>query len=411
MKRQSLGRGLILLVLSGPAGALGDGAPVHWKERRIDPAALPEELPAAARAAVEAWHPWASAHAYRLDLDASGRLLLVARGSNDRAPALVELALQVLTRFDQELPAPALRKQAADPLLAARPAEPPKPKPAGGEKPLPEDPEDPEGSHPWKLPPPKPAPVTSAPVVVTKWGSQGQPLDTQTMTLFIATDQDDFESLLKELAARFAYLEVWAREAQALQGFVLGDPLCAAYLERPDGVEEWDPDHELVNRLARLCLLRRFGELPNWFVQGYAWHMEIALKGAIYCFPWRDEFVWATEHSGWHQEVEARYSKERLEARHFMGWRRGKYLAPEAKASWGTCEYLLAKEGAKLPALLDELRVFREEHGRIQDDPTSWRRNLDYEMPVADQHRLFVQALGPEYLERATIFFRQELDR
>src|SRR5688572_24743780 len=192
----------MLLASAGPARAGGalserDGAPVHWRERRLDPAMLPDELPAAAKAAVAAWHPWASGHQYRLDLDGSGRLLLVVRASNDRAPQLLELAAAVLARFDQDLPAPAVRLEAKDPLLAVKPKEPEKPKPAGGDKPLPEDPEDPEGSHPWKLPPPKPAQVTSAQPVITKWGSQGAPLDSETMTLFIATDQADFESLLK----------------------------------------------------------------------------------------------------------------------------------------------------------------------------------------------------------------------
>lgn len=394
------------VALAAPLAA-GDGAPVHWGERRLDPAVLPAELPPAARAALEAWLPWAGAHAYRLDLDASGRLLLASRASNDRAPALLALAGQVLARFDEELPAPAVRKAAPDPILAAK-APPPKPAPAGGDKPLPEDPEG-EGDHPWTLAPPKPAPVTSAPVVITKWGSHGAPLDTQTMTLFVATDQDDFESLLKDLAARFPYLETWSREATALQGFVLGDPLCAAYLERPDGVEEWDPEHELVNRFARLCLLRRFGDLPNWLVQGYAWHMEIALKGAVYCFPWRDEFVWATEHAGWPAAVKDRYQKERLAAGHFMGWKRGKYVDDAAKASWAFTRYLVTRERDKLPELLDELRVFREEHGRIQDDPASWRRNLEYEIPVADQQALFTKALGDGYLQRATLYLRQEL--
>jgi hypothetical protein len=391
-------------------GAPGD-APIQWGERRLRLDELPPELPAASRAALEAWNGWASAHAYRLDLDPSGRLLLVARATNDRAPKLVELAGKVLARFDEELPAPPVRLVAKGLELEPKDKEPAKPKPAGGDKPLPEDPEDPEGAHPWKLPPPKPAQVTSSPVVVTKWGSQGQPLDTQTMTLFLATDQDDFESLLRELSTRFPFLQVWAHEAKALQGFVLGDPLCAAYLENPAGVEEWDPDHELVNRFARLSLLRRFGDLPNWFVQGYAWHMEIALQGSVYCFPWRDEFVYATEHGGWPQVVEARYQKLSLKPTDFMGWRRGKYLEPEAKASWATTEYLIAKQKAKLPALLDQLRVFREEHGRIQDDASNWRRNLEYEIPVTEQHKLFAAGIGEGYLESATIFFRQELGK
>jgi len=387
------------------SGGTPDGAPILWGERALEIGALPSELPESARAALEAWHAWSGAHEYRLDLDQAGRVLLVSRRSNDRAPQLLALASRAVARFDLELPAPSVRLAAKGPELGTKPAQPSRPAPT-----IPEDPEDPEGSHPWKLPP-KPAEQTVAPKKPTTWGSQGQPLDTQTVTLFLLRDQDDFESLLGSLAERFTFLEVWAREAKAQMGFVLGDPLCGAYLEQPAGVEEWDPDNELVSRSARLCLLRRFGDLPNWFVQGYAWHMELALRGSIYCFPWRDEFVGVGEHTGWDKAVQERYQSAHLKSADFMGWRRGKYLDPEAKASWGACEYLLAKEKEKLPVLLDHLRVFREEHGRIQDDPSSWRRDTSYEIPTVDQHKLFTQVLGDGYLFRATLFFRQELGK
>jgi hypothetical protein len=394
---------------SGAADARGD-VPILWGSRPLKIGELPAELPASARAALEAWHAWSGAHEYRLDLDQEGRILLVTRRSNDRASQLLELAGRVIARFDQELPAPPVRLEATPPELAAA-----KPKvappPATGDKPIPEDPEDPEGDHPWKLPKPKPSQETSAPKKPTTWGSQGAALDSETVTLFLLRDQTDLESLLADLAARFAFLEGWAREAKGLMGFVLGDPLCGAYLEQPDGVEEWDPDNELVNRLARLCLLRRYGELPNWFVQGYAWLMEVALRGSIYCFPWRDEFVGVGEHSGWDKALQSRFQSERLKAGDFMGWRRGKYLDPEAKASFGACAYLVALEKEKLPLLLDRLRVFREEHGRIQDDPSSWRRDTDYEIPLAEQHRIATEVLGEGYLFRATLFFREGLGR
>jgi hypothetical protein len=407
-----------LVVLLGTAGGgrpgdapIGDApigdAPIQWGERALKIGALPAECPESARAALEAWHAWSSSHEYRLDLDQAGRVLFVSRGSNGRAPEQLALAVRAVARFDQELPAPPVRAEAKGPELADKPAEPPKP----AAPTIPEDPEDPEGKHPWKLPPPKPSQTTAAPKKATTWGSQGQPLDTQTVTLFLLRDQDDFESLLGNLAERFPFLEVWAHEAKAQMGFVLGDPLCGAYLEQPEGVEEWDPDNELVNRSARLSLLRRFGDLPNWFVQGYAWHMELALRGSIYCFPWRDEFVGVGEHNGWDKVVQDRYQSAQLKPGDFMGWRRGKYLDPEAKASWATCEYLLAKEPAKLPGLLDQLRVFREEHGRIQDDPSSWRRDTNYEIPTIDQHKLFTQVLTEGYLFRATLFFRQELGK
>jgi hypothetical protein len=401
---------LLCALLALPAAGLpGDGdAPIQWGERRLRISELPDELPPSARAALEAWHAWASAHAYRLDLDRAGRVLVLARASNDSVPALLARAVEVVERFDRELPAPPVRLAAAPPVLVAEAPE--KPKPASGDAPIPEDPEDPEGGHPWKLAPPKPAPSTVAAPVITTWGAQGQPLDTETIVLFVLTDQDDFESLLKDLAGRFPFLAAWSAEAKALHGFVLGEPLAGAYLERPEGVEEWNPENELVNRLARLCLLRRFGDLPNWFVQGYAWHAELALLGAVYCFPWRDEFVWATEHTGWHDIVKQRYLKARLKPNEFLGWKRGKYLEPEAKASWATSEYLVAKE-KKLPELLDRLRVYREEHGRIQENPSTWRRDLEYEIPLGEQHALLTEVLGPDYLEHATFYFRQELVR
>lgn len=398
-----------LLLVAALAARPGD-APIHWGERLVDLAALPADLPPAAGAALRAWHPWAVGHAYRLDLDRDGRLLVVTRAANERAPAFLELAHKVVERFDRELPAPEVRLAAKGPELA-RP-KPAPPKPAAGDKPLPEDPEDPEGGHPWTLAPPQPAQETTSAPVVTTWGAQGQPLDTQTMVLFVLFDEDDFQSLLKELARGFPFLERWAREAHVQQGFVLGEPLTAAYLENPSGVEEWNPENELVNRMARLCLERRFGMLPNWFVQGYAWHQEIAELGGVYVFPWRDEFVYATEHTGWDDLVRNRFLKTRPKPADFLGWKRGKYRDPEAKASWGMCEYLLAKERAKLPALLDQLRVFAEEHGRIEEttaERATWRRDTDYEIPLAEQQKLLTQALGADYLERAALYFRKDL--
>ena len=54
-------------------------------------------------------------------------------------------------------------------------------------------------------------------------------------------------------------------------------------------------------------------------------------------------------------------------------------------------------------------RVFREEHGRIQDDPSSWRRDTDYEIPLADQEAIFLEVLGKGWEQRATVFVRQGL--
>ena len=138
--------------------------------------------------------------------------------------------------------------------------------------------------------------------------------------------------------------------------------------------------------------------------------MEIALRKAVYCFPWRDEFVGVGEHSGWAGMVKNQYKSASLKPSDFLGWKRGKYVDTAAKASFGTIEFLLAKHKDALPDLLDHLRAYREEHARTQDDPTRWRRDTDYEIPVAEQHKILSEHLGAQYLDHATIFFRQEID-
>jgi len=402
----------LLCLVATPPGSGHESAPreeieIHWGARRLRHDELPPDLPGAARAALDAWYEWSRVHAYRMDLDKDARALLITRASNGRVEDQLRLATGVIERFDRELPPPAVRRDAKALELVTR--EPEKPKPAFGDEPLPEDPEDPEGGHPWSLEPPRPVQQTASEPVVTTWGSQGQPLDTQTVVLFVVRDQHDFESLLADLAERFPFLAVWAAEAKAQQGFVIGDPLAAAYLEAPDGVEEWNPDNELVNRLARLCLLRRHGDQPNWLVHGYAWHVEMSMMGGIYCFPWRDEFVWETEHRAWPRAVSERYAKARLKPSEFMSWKRGTYVDDSARVSWGVMEYLVNRETQKLPELLDELRVFRAEHERIQDDASSWRRNLDYEIPVSEQHKMFTRVLGDGWLDQATFYLRKDL--
>ena len=388
---------LLTLALHGE-----DPAPITWREKRLQLDALPAELPESARAALTAWHPWCDAHAYRLDLDRTGRILLVTRSSNDRVGQQLEFVDAVHERFERELPPPPVRLDAAPELAKAPPKEPEK-----GPDPLPEDPEG--GAHPWKLKPTAPSERSSGAPAVTTWGAQGIPPDSQTVVLLIVRDQDDFVVLLRHLAAQFPYLASWAQEAKANQGFVLGEPCVAAYLEIPEGVDEWNPDNELVHRIARLLVLSRFGELPNWFLLGYAWCQEIAVLKGVYCFPWRDEFVWATEHGGWPAAVKARYAKERPKPADFMAFKRGKYVDELAKASYGMTAYLVTKERLKLPALLEELRVFGLQHGRIQEGPNSWRKDTEYEIPLAEQEMLFEKHLGAAWLQRAAVFVRKEL--
>ena len=57
------------------------------------------------------------------------------------------------------------------------------------------------------------------------------------------------------------------------------------------GMEEWSPDHEIVNRVAQLLFLRRFSQQSFWLQQGIAWCAEWGYDSSLYCFPYRHEFI------------------------------------------------------------------------------------------------------------------------
>src|SRR5690349_12871019 len=115
----------------------------------------------------------------------------------------------------------------------------------------------------------------------------------------------DFGALLDDLGKRFSYLTGWAQGEKQQLGFVLEEPLAAAFLATAPDVKEWNPKNELANRAAQVGLHARFGRLPNWLMQGLAWHVELSVCGSIYCFPFRSGFVAKKEHRSWSQQLTA----------------------------------------------------------------------------------------------------------
>lgn len=400
--RETLIRALAALALLDAAASAQQEPVVGWNGEEHPASALPAELPGPARQAIEAWVPWAGPAGYRMDLEPSGRVLLLTRADFPRRDASLGLAERVLSMFEAKLPPPTAR-------IEAEPEHPDEPAPpSSGEAPLPEDPED--GGHPWDDVPwgVDPGPGRTEYVPYT-WGAGGVPPDTETIVFLIARDQTEYESALAFLAGLHDYLSPWLPEARKQLGFTLQEPLAGAYIEQPPGVEEWHPDHELVNRLAQLLLLRRFGQEPYWLVNGWAWTVEIGLLGSVYCFPYRDEFVWATEHASWPaalKELFEERARKPLRVEEFAGWKRGTYVDVAAKLSWGVVDYLVREHDDELPDLLEALRAYRAEHDREVIGETTWKHRRDYEIPVPEQERILDEHLGKGTWARMTRAFR-----
>lgn len=388
---------LLALLVSAPfPSAVAGEAEVRWKGRAHDVARLPLAFPAEARAALELWGPWAAEHGYRMDLTDDGRVLLVTDHGDGRVERELELVARAAELFDRTLPAP---PRAAPETAAAAPADAPLPEDPG---PLPEDPEVPVSA---------PRRTVAGPAPPTAWGTAVFEPDAHTATILVTRNERDFSALLDDLAERRPYLADWAADARRFPGFVLADPLAGAYAEAAAGQEEWSADNELVSRVARLLLLRRFGQQPNWVVQGWAWYTETSLLGTVYCFPWRDEFVFVTEHADWDRDLERRYEdrEDALAPREFMAWKRGVYESGPARVSWGVVSFLAAHRAEAFPLYLEDLRLLRDAGNRVEQGDGTWVRDPDFVLPAEDQARLLRERAGEGVFEELVRYF-QDMD-
>ena len=395
MKRALLVALLALAPGSGAAAQQKVPAGLYWRGELHPLDRLPAGLESGARAAVLAFGSWAAERSYRLDLEERQRVLLISPAEGARLERLLELEQGTLALFEELLPAPVRTQREPSAPAAPTPA-PSRP----GE--LPEDPE--EGPAGAGLARTRAQPASS-------WGNANRAPDSEPALLFVLRDERAQAELVDTLAQRFESLGTWAQTAREQLGFVLEQPLAGAFVLAARDLEEWHPDNELVHRLAELLLLRRFGRQPHWVAQGFAWLVEERLCGAIYCFPYRAEFVWATEHRGWDLELTRRFQGQSgpVKLAELTAWKRGTYVDAAARLSFGLWRYLARAHAPALPALLEELRAFRDRDDRVTHEDGSWSRSPDYEIPQAELERMLFAACGKDLLSKAAAWFRAGL--
>lgn len=353
--------------------AAEDAAPVLWKGKKYDFDELPAELTPAARKAVLGWARWADLNDCGLALTDDQRVLLIqnerrkpkkAFKSIEETAAIVDDLLPVPERPDEE------RTLGVD----------------GASAPVHNE----DGSWSWS------------------WEDGVAALETDTAVILQLRGENDQVEAVEKLARDFEYLRDWGEYARQLVGFSLERPLCAAWLETAAGQEEWEPEHELINRVSQLLVLRRFGQLPFWLQQGLAWHVEWEVKEAIYCYPYRAEFVYASEHRAWPTLLRQEFKggkREPLELGEVADWKRGVFDRPSARKAFGFARFIAQHHPESFSPILEDLRLFRDEHGRVTQANGNWTRIVGYEVPEADQHRIFAEHLGEDYLDEASEYF------
>ncbi|WP_145067648.1 hypothetical protein [Engelhardtia mirabilis] len=366
--------------LSNPAAAAALQAshakpvPVEWEGKKYAVDELPEALSDASIKAILGWAQWAGDNDYRMSLTDDQRVLVVQherRKPKDSFKLIEETAAIV----DALLPAPAREEE--DSQTTKR-----------GETPVPIYDED--GTWTWK------------------WEDDGGPLETDTAVILQLRSEPAQVAAVEKLTRDFDYLAEWGASAAARAGFSLERPLCSAWLESANGQEEWDPDHELINRVANMLVLRRFGQLPFWLQQGIAWHVEWESKETLYCYPYRAEFVYESEHSTWPTLLKQEFKERKddpMALAEVAEWHRGTFDRERARKAFGFARFVAEHHADKFSAILEDLRLNRDANGRFFKEDGSWTRIPGWEVPIKDQDAIFAKHLGDDYLSEASEYF------
>src|SRR5262245_58004686 len=226
----------------------------HGTDTKRAPAAAQAKGPssAPAQAAAEAWKEWAAKHNYTFTWSKDERVLVMLPQERSKPERSLELLEKSLKRFDEMLP-------------------PPPPPPAPPSKPIddvdmppPSDGDNPPTDDPRGTPPTAAAANAKTTAGTWVWGAGDHPLDSDTIVFGLFRKPDDFADALDKVAKAFPFLAPWAAKAKEDPGCLLLQPLFGGCVDRVNGMEEWNPDNELVHRVAVLAMYRRFGHQPFW---------------------------------------------------------------------------------------------------------------------------------------------------
>ena len=305
----------------------------YWKGRMATAATLRETLGQGALDVLVAWSPWAEAQGYDAHIEPQGRVVLYlpddARGAGKELERVERTA------------------DAVEELLFG----PPKSRADG-------------------VPP---RPFVDAPAVMIH-----------------TRDEGEYRVLLEHAATLEPSLASWVPYGQTLTGFTLVKPLASGWAAKAAQRVEWKAENEVVHRLTSLLLLRQYGEVPYWLLAGTSWHVELEQCKDIYCFPYRDEFVWATEHTAWPKELKALFRDGRSEfVSGLCAWKRRTFDAARSKEAFGLARFAAAREGALAKLLADFSELRRTDGVRHFEDGT-WELILGWE-PDIDQSRAILR--------------------
>ncbi len=226
----------------------------------------------------------------------------------------------------------------------------------------------------------------------------------------IGARQKNFADVVVAIVTQNEALREWAQEAAlARAGCILSDPLVGVWIEDPPNTEEWNPESELIHRVACELILRHSPNLPAWLQLGLTWHVEERVMRSIYCFPYRTGFVSIYDHSDWHTALRQMFKKRDespLRLEEVARWNpRAGFDMDDAYRVFGVARYLADYAPECLGPLLRELDEQITKKRKVQTGEFTWEIDTNYRLPIPEQLAVIEKHVGEDFLEQATIFF------
>ena len=356
---------LLPLSASGPAASRvtdDEGVWVTWQKKKFHTSEPTSSIDEWAAKAAREWAGFAKANDYELFLADDQRVLLVISGKKRSDElALIEKTCEFLDET--------IRPPAEKPRVKAIPA----------------------GADPAQA-------------------NDGDPLGVVTMVLVRVEDEEDMTALVNYCTELRPHLRAWSVLGSST-AFYQQSPLCAAWLEMPEGLveDEWQTENELVHRLTHLIRLREYGVQPNWLAMGLAWYVEEELLSSIYCMPNRETLVEKKEHKAWERDLRKLYKKHEDPVRieDLTELAAGTWDKEAALRAWGAVRYLAQYRPEALPLVLADLRMLWETKGVESSANGSWRRLPGFEVSNEDQLAVLKKHAGPEVMAEMGRFFEK----
>jgi hypothetical protein len=324
---------------------------VHWQRKTFEPGQWPVELPAEGQALISSWRGWAQEMGYRMDFDPDMRVMTLSSTERNRSVCKEDkLVERTLEAFDRRLQAPDQARGGSDEGLIEERRE--------------------------------------APVALLRLHNRA-----------------DYLTVLDFLSATHPELESWAQDMESRSGFILAEPLCAAWIE--SGVEQdgYRSDNELVHRLASALCQSRFGIIPHWLERGVAWDVEFEVQHSIHCFPDRSGDFDNNQHKQWEQDLKDLWSKRTnssLALEDMALWKPGTYDETYASMSWALVRFLQEYREDSLSPILHDLGVYHANQTRESSSP-----GMEVSTPATVTESVLRRYTGSGTLGEVTKFFQR----